>query len=129
MFSTSSFMGKRWLWLGNLCVYLRCVKLSTIYLCLFLIMVKFVCFCFISVPPSNCPSGFYYGSTCCDSNCIGGCTGPSPQQCLACKQVMQYTGNGFPTCTQRCTAGTYMVIIIWLIDTYFVIVIVSIRHL
>ncbi|XP_060592514.1 insulin-like peptide receptor [Ruditapes philippinarum] len=59
-------------------------------------------------PPANCETGFYNGKTCCDANCIGGCTGPSPQQCTACKQVMQYTGNGFPTCTKRCTAGTYM---------------------
>lgn len=64
---------------------------------------------FFSAVPTSCPSGVYSDGVCCDSNCVAGCTGQTAQQCTACRDVRQSIGNDIPTCTQRCSAGTYEV--------------------
>lgn len=41
---------------------------------------------------------------CCDSNCLGGCNGPSATECIACQNVF-YQGR----CQRSCPYGTYEV--------------------
>ncbi|XP_050401115.2 putative molluscan insulin-related peptide(s) receptor [Patella vulgata] len=54
---------------------------------------------------SKCGAGNFCNSVngeCCDGYCIGGCTGPSKADCLACKEVL-YKNQ----CEPRCGPGTY----------------------
>ena len=45
---------------------------------------------------------------CCDRQCLGGCTGPGPGNCIACKNVFS---KGY--CKEYCTKTTYKVTIIY----------------
>ena len=69
-------------------------------------------FFLISACATPCESGFCNGTICCDINCIGGCTGPSASDCVACKDVMYY-GDGIqkPVCVKKCPQGTIKVCI------------------
>lgn len=57
--------------------------------------------------PASCPTGLCYGGTCCNPNCIGGCTGPDASDCIACKDVIQYQRQGKKICAKNCSAGTF----------------------
>lgn len=46
--------------------------------------------------------------TCCHSACLGGCDGPSPQNCLVCKGF-SFRYGAERTCMDSCPAGTYEV--------------------
>ncbi|KAI8518950.1 hypothetical protein Bbelb_022070 [Branchiostoma belcheri] len=61
----------------------------------------------VSVCPSSCLGNCMYNCqsqacSCCHTNCIGGCHGPNPEDCVACKYFVQ---DG--KCTEQCTGGTY----------------------
>ena len=55
-----------------------------------------------------CPSGMCDKGRCCDKNCIGGCTGPSNRDCVACRNVMVFNNNR-TFCAEKCLPGTYEV--------------------
>lgn len=57
---------------------------------------------------NNCPSGMCFEGQCCDPKCLGGCYGPKPSQCIACKNVIDST-QGYPHCIDHCSPGTYKV--------------------
>ncbi|XP_053373582.1 insulin-like peptide receptor isoform X2 [Mercenaria mercenaria] len=58
--------------------------------------------------PSGCPTGVCNGDICCHPNCVGGCSGPSADQCTACKDVIHTSDDGEETCVQQCPTGFYM---------------------
>ena len=61
---------------------------------------------YVSVEMKTCPCDGRNceGNDCCSDQCLGGCTGPGPNECFVCKNV-EYNGR----CMSECPYQTYMV--------------------
>ena len=74
---------------------------------------EFILFFFAACGPNNdCVSGLCNGTICCSESCLGGCTGPTSTECVACKHVVQYprSEDKMRVCSDTCSLGTIKVI-------------------
>ncbi|XP_063706959.1 insulin-like receptor isoform X2 [Culicoides brevitarsis] len=58
------------------------------------------------VCPAACPGNCFNSTTCCDKDCVGGCTGLSSSDCIICRKMMRFV-NGKKICLENCTSGLY----------------------
>jgi len=69
-------------------------------------LVRFICYSTnVAVCPDNCGnSSCMSDGQCCHEYCLGGCTGPGPEDCLVCRDVVfEYR------CVKQCPPQTYKV--------------------
>ena len=69
-------------------------------------LVRFICYSNnVAVCPDNCGnSSCMSDGQCCHEFCLGGCTGPGPDKCLVCRDVVFEN-----MCVKQCPRQTYKV--------------------